>query len=156
MIDGPLREARNFHRIDDRLATAGQPTADQIAAASVAGIQVIVNLALATSTGALPDEAAAVSGLGMEYVWIPIDFEQPDLPSALRLFDVLDENRRHSVLVHCAANYRASALVYAYHVARQGMAPEAGRPDLHRFWTPNETWARYVDEAIAAGRREPK
>jgi len=151
-MSGALADIRNFLALDPdgNLGTAGQPTEEQYPAIAAAGYRTVVNLALPTSTGALPDEAGLAARLGLAYVPIPINFEAPDVPSALRLFGVLDEHRGRRLFVHCAANYRVSALVYAYRVARLGMPREAAAVDLARLWTPNETWARYIEDVIAA------
>jgi protein tyrosine phosphatase (PTP) superfamily phosphohydrolase (DUF442 family) len=145
-----LASIRNFLELEANLGTAGQPTEAQYPAIAAAGYDTVVNLALPTSTGALPDEAGLAARLGLAYVAIPIDFEAPAVASALRFFRMLDENRGRRLFVHCAANYRVSALVYAYRVARGRMARDAAAADLRRMWTPNETWARYIEDAIAA------
>ena len=58
----------NWHRLDDRITTSGQPTEEQLADIQALGIKHIVNLGLHTHEKALPDEAASVSRLGMEYI----------------------------------------------------------------------------------------
>jgi protein tyrosine phosphatase (PTP) superfamily phosphohydrolase (DUF442 family) len=138
------------------LGTAGQPTEAQFADIARAGYELVVNLALPTSDGALPDEAAVAARHGLGHRSFPIDFAVPDLPSALGLFQLLDENRDRRVFVHCAANMRVSALLYAYRVAR-GMPREAAAADLARIWTPNATWSRYIEEVIGvAGAPGPR
>jgi protein tyrosine phosphatase (PTP) superfamily phosphohydrolase (DUF442 family) len=64
----------NWHRLDDRVTTSGQPTETQLADIRAIGVHNIVNLALHTHEKALPDEASSVSHLGMTYTHIPVDF----------------------------------------------------------------------------------
>jgi hypothetical protein len=90
----------------------------------------------------------------MRHVHLPIDWDKPDLASALQLFRVLDENRGRRVFVHCALNMRVSALMFAYRVARLGVPREEAAADLEQIWTPNDVWSRYVEEAIAAAREQ--
>ena len=139
-----------FLELSERLATAGQPTEEELPAIRDAGYEVVVNLALPTSTGALDDEAASVARLGLEYVALPIDFERPRVETALRFFDVLDRFRDRRLFVHCAANMRVSALMFAYRVARGEMSREEAADDLELIWVPNPTWARYIEEVITA------
>jgi protein tyrosine phosphatase (PTP) superfamily phosphohydrolase (DUF442 family) len=139
-----------FLELSQRLATAGQPTEDELAAVAAAGYDTVINLALPTSTGALADEAASVRALGLEYVALPIDFDKPDVATALRFFDVLDRQRDRRVFVHCAANMRVSALMFAYRVARGQMSRDEAGDDLELVWVPNPTWARYIEDVIAA------
>ena len=72
-----LCEITNFCAISERLGTAGQPSEDQFRTLRDAGFEVIINLALPTSCNAMADEGAIVTGLGMSYVHIPVDFTAP-------------------------------------------------------------------------------
>ena len=67
----------NWRRLDDRITTSGQPTEPQLADIHALGVRHIVNLGLHTHEKALPDEAASVSRLGMTYIHIPVDFQNP-------------------------------------------------------------------------------
>ena len=62
----------NWRRLDDRITTS-----EQLAEIQGLGVKHVVNLALHTHEKALPDEAASVSRLGMEYIHIPVDFQNP-------------------------------------------------------------------------------
>jgi protein tyrosine phosphatase (PTP) superfamily phosphohydrolase (DUF442 family) len=67
----------NWRRLDDRITTSGQPTEQQLAEIQALGVRHIVNLGLHSSERALPDEARSVSRLGMTYIHIPVDFQNP-------------------------------------------------------------------------------
>ena len=67
----------NWRRLDDRITTSGQPTEPQLADIHALGVRHIVNLGLHTHDKALPDEAASVGRLGMTYIHIPVDFQNP-------------------------------------------------------------------------------
>jgi protein tyrosine phosphatase (PTP) superfamily phosphohydrolase (DUF442 family) len=149
-----LSGIRDLLLLSDRLATAGQPTEAQLAAVAARGYQVIINLALATSPGALPDEAAVVARHAMEYVHIPIDFTAPDVPSALRFFQVMRARQDRRLFVHCAANKRVSALIFAYRILSGSPGPAQAAQDLAQRWQPDDTWRRYIDDSVAAARAE--
>ena len=51
-----LSTIRDLLVLSDRLATAGQPTEAELGAVAARGYEVVINLALTTSPGALPDE----------------------------------------------------------------------------------------------------
>ena len=138
----------NYLKLSDRLATAGQPTIAELTAVRDAGYQVVVNLALPSSTNALPDEATIVQNLGMEYIPIPVQWEQPTIADLERFFSVLDRDDR-PVFVHCAMNMRVSAFVYLYRRLRQGASPEVALADLNQIWEPNPIWQQFIDEALA-------
>jgi enamine deaminase RidA (YjgF/YER057c/UK114 family)/protein tyrosine phosphatase (PTP) superfamily phosphohydrolase (DUF442 family) len=147
-----LSTIRDLLVLSDDLATAGQPSEAELGAIAARGFQVVINLALATSPGALPDEAAAVARHGMEYLHIPIDFSAPDVPSALRFFEALRARRDRRLFVHCAANKRVSALIYAYRIVEGDPGPAQAAHDLNRRWEPDEVWRRYIDDSVAAAR----
>jgi len=67
----------NWLRLDDRITTSGQPTAEQLAEVRALGVRHVVNLELHSHERASPDEAASVGRLGMSYVHIPVDFGNP-------------------------------------------------------------------------------
>jgi protein tyrosine phosphatase (PTP) superfamily phosphohydrolase (DUF442 family) len=72
-----LLEIDDFRAIGEQLGTAGQPTESQFRTVREAGFETIINLALPTSGNALGNEGSVVTGLGMTYVHIPVDFKAP-------------------------------------------------------------------------------
>jgi protein tyrosine phosphatase (PTP) superfamily phosphohydrolase (DUF442 family) len=144
----PLTPIRNFLPLSDRVGTAGQPTAEQFTAVRDAGYEVVINLALPTSTYALADERAVVTGLGMQYVHIPVDFDRPDVEDAKRFFEAMDAAVGRKVLVHCAMNMRVPAFLYLYRVVREGVDPDVAAADLYRVWTPNPTWQKFIEVVV--------
>lgn len=141
----------NFLHISDALGTAGQPTAEQFSDVRAAGYQVVINLALPTSTNALPNEQEWVTGQGMEYVHIPVVWEAPTAQGLERFFEAMEQHAGKKVLVHCALNYRASAFVLLYRVLRLGAPPEAAWTSLRQIWEPDETWQSFINQALAQG-----
>jgi protein tyrosine phosphatase (PTP) superfamily phosphohydrolase (DUF442 family) len=144
-----LVEIYNFHAISERLGTAGQPTEEQFRAVRDTGFEAVINLALPTSDNALADEGSIVTGLGMSYVHIPVDFKTPtsqDFHTFCRLMAAFDGRR---VLVHCAANKRVSAFVFLYRVLFQRTAIPDAEQDLHAIWQPDEVWSRFIQKELA-------
>lgn len=139
----------NFLAISDTIGTAGQPTPQQFAAIKAAGYEVVVNLAMPDSTNALPDERDLVAEQGMDYVHIPVVWEQPTSQDLARFLDVLTRCRRKRVFVHCALNMRVSVFVLLYRVICQGIPLEIARKDLLKIWQPNAVWQRFMDDSLA-------
>jgi hypothetical protein len=71
METSPLSTIYNMVHVAEGLGTAGQPTTAQLAAIKDAGYEVIINLATGTTPRDLPNEAAVVATLGMEYIHNP-------------------------------------------------------------------------------------
>jgi uncharacterized protein (TIGR01244 family) len=135
----------NGHRLADDILTAGQPTPEQLARLAAEGVRLVVNLALPTSSGALPDERTTVTTLGMDYRHVPVVFESPRREDYLEFEAIMDARGTAPVLVHCALNYRASAFMSIYRVRRLSWEPAAARKELESVWKPDAVWTAFID-----------
>ena len=150
-----LTEARNFHRISDTLLTAGQIYPAQVPDLSETGVELVINLAVADAERNA-EEAFAVAQAGIGYVNIPVIWDNPTEADLQLFFDLMDARGDRTTLVHCFANYRASAFTYLYRVLREGVPEEEARRDLLAIWDDEAfqqmpQWRRFIDEALAAG-----
>jgi uncharacterized protein (TIGR01244 family) len=133
-----------WRRLDNRITTSGQPTEPQLAEIHALGVRHIVNLGLHTHEKALPDEAASVSHLGMTYIHIPVDFQNPTDQDFEKFCSVMAELNDVPVHVHCIANARVSAFFYRYRRDVLGMDEARARADMEEVWRPNAVWAEFV------------
>ena len=147
----PLVAIQNFLPLGERFGTAGQPTAEQFMLIAQEGYKSVINLALATSPGALEGEAELVAGLGMDYVHIPVEFGAPRLEDLRQFFGALDLLGDRRVFVHCIANKRVSAFMFLYRVLKLGHPIHDAELGLHRVWTPDPVWQDFIDRALRAG-----
>jgi protein tyrosine phosphatase (PTP) superfamily phosphohydrolase (DUF442 family) len=136
----------NWRRLDDRVTTSGQPTEPQLVDIRALGVCHIINLGLHTHEKALPDEAASVSRLGMAYIHIPVDFQNPTDEDFARFCAEMAQLRdaKVPVHVHCIANYRVSAFFYRYRRDVLGMDEARARADMEQVWQPKGVWAIFV------------
>lgn len=139
----------NYLPISPTIATSGQPTAPQFMAIQQAGYAVVMNLALPTSTGAIANEAAIVTGLGLTYIAIPVEWEAPQLRDFEQFWAALQAHAQQQVYVHCAANMRVSAFMYLYRVLALDVDPAIAATSLHQIWQPNPTWQQFIDQTLA-------
>lgn len=146
----PLVAIQNFLPMGQQFGSAGQPTPEQFTLIAQEGFKTVVNLALATSPGAVPDERALVEGLGMQYVHIPVAFDAP-ADSDLQQFFAAVEKAPGKVFVHCIANKRVSAFLFLYRVLKLGHPIHDAEMALHRIWQPDEVWQAFIDRALRAG-----
>lgn len=145
LIGNKMDDIFNFLSISDRLATGGQPTERQLISLKNAGYQVIINLALPTSENALPDEKQSVESLGMEYINIPIEFNNPQVEEFELFCQTMAEHQQQKIFVHCAANLRVSVFIYSYRQIDRGVSEAEAKADLAKLWTPNSTWQKLID-----------
>ena len=133
-----------WRRLDDRITTSGQPTEAQLADIHALGIRHIVNLGLHTHEKALPDEAGSVARLGMTYIHIPVDFQNPTDQDFEKCCSVMEQLKDVPVHVHCIANARVSAFFYRYRRDVLGMDEARARADMEEVWRPKGVWAEFV------------
>jgi protein tyrosine phosphatase (PTP) superfamily phosphohydrolase (DUF442 family) len=149
MQDAPLDDIYNYLRIDDTLATSGQPSVGELAAVAKAGFKVVVNLALHDDPRySLPDEAGAVASLGMTYVHIPVQFGAPTEQDLLAFFAAMNEHRDKRRLVHCAANKRVTAFLGLYRVLELRWEIGPAFAPMKAIWEPNEVWASFISAML--------
>src|SRR5207237_3657156 len=114
-----LSEIYSFRAVGDKVGTAGQPTQEQFRMVREAGFEAVINLALPTSDNAIANEGSVVTGLGMSYVHIPVNFKAPTSQDFNAFCRVLDAFEGQRVFVHCAANMRVSAFLFLHRVLHQ-------------------------------------
>jgi protein tyrosine phosphatase (PTP) superfamily phosphohydrolase (DUF442 family) len=134
----------NWRRLDDRITTSGQPTESELADIHALRVRHIVNLGLHSHEKALPDEAASVSRLGMTYIHIPVDFQNPTDQDFDRFCSVMEQLKEVPVHVHCIANYRVSAFFCRYRRDVLGLDEAEARADMEQVWKPEGVWAAFV------------
>jgi uncharacterized protein (TIGR01244 family) len=139
----------HWYRLDDRITTSGQPTEAQLAEIAALGVRCVINLGLHSHEKALHDEAATVHALGMTYVHIPVDFQNPTERDFDAFCTALENASDNPVHVHCIANYRVSAFFYRYRRAVLGMDEARARADLYRVWQPDPVWTEFINRTPA-------
>ncbi len=149
MSEPQLAEIYNFLSIDERWATAGQPTAEQIPAIKQAGYEVVINLGMPDSPRAVMNEAKLVVAEGLIYVPIPVIWEAPTTEDLEKFFQAMVVNEDKKRFVHCIANMRVSAFTFLYRVLKQGVPITEARQTLHQIWEPNPIWQAFITEQLA-------
>lgn len=150
-----LEDIVNFFPLGADLATAGQPEPDHFPLIAEAGFDVVVNLVPAENPDALLDEAELVEAAGMQYVYLPVLWDNPSLKDLDDFFDVIDRLRGRRLFVHCVLNYRVSAFIYLYQYLVQGTPQSEARTLMDTIWDPDEypVWSALIQAAITRGKR---
>jgi uncharacterized protein (TIGR01244 family) len=144
-----IADIYNYLPIDEKLATSGQPSVDELEAVARDGVEVVINLALHDDPRySLPDETGAISALGMTYIHIPVLFDAPKEEDLLAFFAAMDEHAGRKTLVHCAANKRVTAFVGLYRLMRQGRDVESAFEPMQKIWEPNPVWAAFIESMM--------
>lgn len=150
MEDAAVTDIYNYIRIDDGLATGGQPSVEELRAAARAGFEVVINLALHDDPRySLPDETGTVQALGMTYVHIPVKFNAPTEDDLHAFFAEMEKHQGKRLLLHCAANKRVTAFLGLYRVIRQNWDVEPAFAPAREVWEPDAIWSSFISAMLA-------
>jgi protein tyrosine phosphatase (PTP) superfamily phosphohydrolase (DUF442 family) len=139
-------DAVNKYKVYDWLWSSGQLSEADIHNLPGLGIEVVINLALPTSTTALDNEASLVTGLGMAYVHLPVVWEQPKVEQFEQFAGVMGAFKGKRIWVHCAMNMRVSAFIYLYRKLVLGENEEDAAYPMRAIWQPDDTWQKFIDD----------
>ena len=149
-----MKEIYNYLLYDDKLSSSGMPTAEQMKTVAEAGVDLVINLAPHDVPNAIPDEPELVASLSMDYINIPVNWNTPTRDSLNLFMDAMDRNRGKSILVHCEANFRASAFITMYRILRLDWNPEEAFEVMHTIWDEDAfpVWKMFIEDAIRRSR----
>ena len=141
-----LAEIYNFEQMTDWLGTSGQPTREQFAAIADAGYDAVINLALPESDRAIADEGSIIAGLGMHYVHLPVQMENPTLDNLRTFIGVMQALDGKKVWVHCVVNARVSAFVFHYLRKEKNLPEQDARSSILAQWEPrmDDVWKAFL------------
>ena len=149
-----LEDIFNFLSLSEKLFTGGMPKAEQLKDAAQRGVNLVINLAPHAVLDALPGESELVTSLGMQYINIPVIWNTPTKDGLDRFMDVMDENKDKTILVHCQANFRATAFVALYRIIRKGWEAEDAMAGMHKIWDTEDypIWKMFIEENLKRSR----
>lgn len=154
-VDPSLEGIVNFRQYSDNFASSGQPSAEQFSAIAEQGFERIVYIAFTNNQNALPDADQVVKGLGMEYMHVPVTFDNP-LPDDFYAFaDSMQRNTDKKTLLHCQVNARATAFSFLYRVIHEDISISEAKADMNTVWQPNEVWRDFIFEVLAQNDISP-
>jgi len=147
--ESSVNEVFNLRQYSENFASAGQPTQEQLGALKEAGFERIVYIAFTNNRNAIPDEDILVKNLGMDYLHIPVDWNNP-LPQDFYVFaDAMQRSPERKTLLHCQVNARASAFSFLYRVIYDDVSVSAAKADMDTIWQPNTTWRDFIFAVLA-------
>ena len=139
----------NFLILSDSMATAGQPLEEELEFVSKAGFEVVINLALSDADYSLPDEMGVVKNLGMEYVHIPVIWQNPTSDDLDKFFGVMEAYKGRKIFIHCAANMRVSTFIALYRVVKEGWDYSEAMKYVYKIWNPDTIWSDFIRKELS-------
>lgn len=149
-----MKDIYNYLFLNESLSSGGMPTAEQMREVAEAGVEVVINLAPHDVPNALPNEPELVTSLGMKYINIPVNWNTPTRDGLDRFVETMDENKDRKILVHCQANFRATAFVSMYRILRQGWEAEEAMEVMHKIWDEEDypMWKMFIEDTLKRSR----
>jgi protein tyrosine phosphatase (PTP) superfamily phosphohydrolase (DUF442 family) len=147
-MDSSLSNILNFRLLSPQLATAGQPDIGELLAICKAGYEVVINLGLHEAPYAVPDEANVVTGHGLEYHHLPVDFQAPEVAQFFTFQRLMRRLAGRNCFVHCAANKRVSTFMALYRIIELGWSREDAEADMLEVWKPDAVWLNYMCQVL--------
>lgn len=139
-----LSEIRNYIEYSQSFSSAGQPSKEQLELLKSEGFERVVYIAFSNSRGAIADEDAVVKELGMDYVQVPVVWDAPTKSDFYAFAGAMQREPDRKTLLHCQANYRASAFSMLYRVLYEDVSVADAKADMNTIWQPNETWKNLI------------
>jgi protein tyrosine phosphatase (PTP) superfamily phosphohydrolase (DUF442 family) len=135
----------NAIRVNEQILTGGQPTEDQLKAASAEGFTAVINLATYDSRS-LPDEDGLVQSLNMEYIHIPVVWQAPQQIDFEEFEQAMNRLPGEKTLIHCAANFRVTAFYSLYAQKHLGWSEAQAEALLAKIWADREepVWENFI------------
>jgi len=131
-----LETSLNFRQVAPSITTSGTVVAEDLATLRDGGVEVVVDLVPATSEYAVAGEGDIVTGQGLTYIHIPVDFAAPSHEDIAAFIAAMDANAGRRIHVHCAANYRVSAFYGVYAMAKGWWTEAEADEHLRGVWDP--------------------
>ena len=144
-----METINNYIQINNNITSSGQATALEFEKIASQGFDIVINLAVCHSEGRLENEDKIVTDLGMNYIHIPVEFEEPTEKNLLDFIEILDALKNKKVWVHCIMNYRVTAFMYVFH--KYILRTPFDDIDLSIFneWSPDKKWQELMQTELS-------
>ena len=154
-IAAELSEISNFREYSTTFSSSGQPTKEQLQLLKDEGFERIVYIAFSNNGNAFADEDVIVKELGMDYVHIPVIWDQPTKSDFYAFAGSMQREPDRKTLLHCQVNYRASAFSFLYRVLYEDVPVAEAKADMNSVWQPNETWQKLIFDVLEENGKSP-
>ena len=145
------QEITNYIKVDDQLVTGGQPTVEQLKAAALEGFTAVINLGMLDPRYALEDEAGLAASLGLAYYHVPVPWNNPRASDFLAFEAVMRQIPAGKTLLHCAANFRATAFYSLYALKNLGWSEAQADAFREPIWKASHepVWEHFIADMTA-------
>lgn len=143
-----LEDIRNYKQYSDSFASAGQPTAEQLRILKEQNFDQVIYIAFSNSHGAIGNEDELIKNLGLAYLQVPVSWDKPTKRDFHSVATLLKDSKGKKTLLHCQANYRASAFAFLYRVIYEDIDIAQAKADMNEIWHPDKQWRNLIFEVL--------
>jgi len=143
-----LDEIRNYREYSATFASAGQPSKEQLEAVRDAEFERVIFIGVSSGRSSLANEDVIVKEFGMDYVHIPVIFDAPTVSDFYHFAAVMQRETDRKTLLHCAANFRASAFAFLYRVIYEDVPVAEAKADMNGVWQPDNAWRQLIFDVL--------
>ena len=154
-LSADLAEIRNYKEYSPIFSSAGQPSKEQLELLKAEGFERVAYIAFSNSRGAVAEEDAIVKELGMDYVQVPVIWDAPTKSDFYAFAGAMQREPGRKTLLHCQANYRASAFAFLYRVLYKDVPVATAKADMNSIWQPNDTWRQLIFDVLEDNNVSP-
>ena len=150
--DSPsVRDILNYKSYSPMFSSSGQPTREQLPLIKEAGYERVIYIAFSTVGPAIPEEDQLIKELGLDYLHIPVDFNNPTARDFNAFADAMQREPDMKTLLHCQVNARATAFSFLYRVIYEDVPVEEAKRDMninYRFKWLDNSGMKVADDGV--------
>jgi uncharacterized protein (TIGR01244 family) len=144
----------NFTKVDAVVACGGATETSALEGLAKDGFKTVINLRLPTEQGAnIEQNAARAKELGLNYVSIPLNGQQPDPKVADRFLEVVANKANQPVYIHCGSASRVGGVWLIKRVLLDGWAIDKATEEAKFIGLRSETLEKFALDYIASRRK---
>ena len=145
-----IEKAYHYKKVNDQISTSGLISKHQLKSLGAAGYVTVINLLPNNNQHAIKEEQSIVEKQGLNYRYIPVDFSNPTDDDFAAFVILMKEAGDKKTIVHCAANYRASAFFSTYAFQELGWSIRQVEEFMASIWSPAEypAWQAFIDKRL--------
>lgn len=143
-------QAYNYVKINESISTSGLLNEEHLGSLKQENYQLVINLLPNELEYAIKNEQSLVETQGLAYHYIPVDFDRPTLADFEACEKIMLANKDKQLMLHCAANFRATAFFAIYAHRNLGWSADKCYELIASVWPleKHPQWQRFVAQFI--------
>jgi uncharacterized protein (TIGR01244 family) len=151
---GEMEGVTNFSRVDATVGCGGATKPTAMAALKQNGFASVINLRLATESGADIDAGrSAAQAAGLKYIHLPFDAANPDPKVVENFLAAVSDTSNQPVYIHCGSANRVGAVWMIKRVLKDGWEIDKAREEAEAIGLSNQRLKTFATEYIATHKR---